>query len=742
MTSFFIDDGLASLHPIQLSSAIAQGAAGTIHHVIGEPGIVAKLYKNPNDLPEYEKKIAAMLASPPQLPAFSYKGRTYVQIAWPTATVRDGGGFRGFVMPEVNFQDSTELENILQKSVRQRKQLPEFYGARVLLAANLAALMAELHALGHYMIDMKPMNMRFYPQAWYMAILDTDGFSINGKHRLPAQQFSDEYIAPDAKGQKPEQLGLEQDLFALAVIIFRLLNNGVHPYQGVDTGNYPTTLQERIFAGLYTYGMRGHRDVKPARSSIHEYLEDDTRVLFDEAFRAGSSRPTAAQWRDHINGLINNKVLIKCPMDPKKHGHFSKGCGFCVLEQRLAVAGNAGTRAPSSTMRPVQTSGQILNALHTGTGQSAGSGAANSSAMLTAMPTSTTSSSPSRNRVSDFWIICAVIGGVVAFALTQLRNSETPFAQVIAKRDFDAPSQRDGPVTVPPSSEAGRASKPEAPTTATSRCAAALQHRNAVEGSGYEAVNGDSVNIRSGPTTDCPTIDANTIRPLMRRASVRILSTADDGWKEVETVGVDGKLVRGFVFGSLLAALPTAPLLTATATASTPQSQSLDEILLQRSVPTPAPTVTAPPATIAPSVTVRCNNSKGFIAPDGIEWDGSTLTNLREGTVIAGAVPYKQPSDGQRFYKGQLGGRTVFVKESDIDGINCDTRTWWTIPKPEQCPPGFVPEEGWLCHDRYGQKYAVGGGRAPPPPPNNRCPPGQGRHPVTGLCVPNFYTLH
>jgi hypothetical protein len=365
MTNLFFDDSSVR-RPIRLSSPIAQGAAGTIHHVIGEPGIVAKLYKDPKDLVEYQEKIAAMLAAPPNLQAFAYGGRTYVQIAWPIARVSDGrGDFLGFVMPEVDFTESTELENILQRSARQRKQLPEFYGARVLLAANLAALTAELHALGHYMIDMKPMNMRFYSRASYMAILDTDGFSINGVRRLPARQFSDEYIAPEARGKKPEQLGLEQDRFALAVIIFRLLNNGIHPYQGVDAGNHPTNLQERIFAGLYAYGLTAHRSVGPALPSIHQYFEGNTRALFDEAFQAKTSRPTAEEWRDHLNGLITNKILVKCRINPKDHAHFSMGCGLCALEQRMAGARAAASRIASTRSAPIQSSGNVLNTLST-----------------------------------------------------------------------------------------------------------------------------------------------------------------------------------------------------------------------------------------------------------------------------------------------------------------------------------------------------------------------------------------
>jgi hypothetical protein len=343
---------------VNLTPPIAQGAAGTIHRVVGEPGIVVKLYKDPKDLPAYNQKIESMLAARPNLPPFSYNGRTYVQIAWPLGKVCNGrGDFLGFVMPEVDIQASTELENVLQKAMRTRKGISEFYGTRVLLAANLAALMAELHALGHHMIDMKPINMRFYPHAWYMAILDTDGFSINGQCRLPGHQYSDEYIAPEARGKSPESLGLEQDLFALATIIFRLINNGLHPYQGIDLGNHPTTLQERIFAGLYAYGVRGHPAVRPAPSSIHQYLEDETRALFDRAFQISGSRPTSAEWRDHLNGLITNKVLVRCAADSKNHAHFSKGCGLCALSP-------SGSRA-SARQQPVQAPATVLNTLPT-----------------------------------------------------------------------------------------------------------------------------------------------------------------------------------------------------------------------------------------------------------------------------------------------------------------------------------------------------------------------------------------
>jgi hypothetical protein len=360
MAKFYIQNLGKDREPITLGMPIAQGAAGTIHRVSEREGTIAKLYKQGNNLSEYNEKICAMLAAPPSLPALSINGQHAVQIAWPTGPIVDGrGNFRGFVMPEVDFQTATELENILQKSMRRKKGLPEFYGVRVLLAANLASLTAELHAAEHFMIDMKPSNLRFYPDSLSMAIIDCDGFSINGHSRIPARQFSDEYIAPEARGKTPDQLGLTQDLFALAVIIFRLINNGIHPYQGIDLPDTtpPTTLQERIFSGLYAYGRQPHPIVAAVPASIHESFDDGTRELFDRAFAGTESRPTASEWKRHLNSLFEDGILVKCVIDPVNHAHFDKGCGLCnqqnAMRQRRAAIGTK-TQLQASALATLQ----------------------------------------------------------------------------------------------------------------------------------------------------------------------------------------------------------------------------------------------------------------------------------------------------------------------------------------------------------------------------------------------------
>lgn len=343
MTGFVYLDTAGS-RPVRIGKLLGEGAAGRVHALPELRGTAAKLYHGDADCRRHAAKIDWMLANPPDLPPALHGGLRYPQIAWPQAKLFDRAGrFVGFTMPEIDFARSTSLVNLLQKSSRRIEHLPEYYGYRVLVARNLASVFAELHRAGHHMIDMKPANLRFYPLVSWMAVVDTDGFSIAGGAggRIPADQVSDDYIAPESWQQKPEQLGVEQDRFALAVIVFQLLNNGVHPFSGAlapGAAGQATHLQARIQSGLYGYGLVPDARVQPAAASVHRMFRRSTREMFDRVFagRDPRARPTAEQWRDHLEELVER--LTPCAARPDMHAHFGQGCGFCGHEGRVAAA--------------------------------------------------------------------------------------------------------------------------------------------------------------------------------------------------------------------------------------------------------------------------------------------------------------------------------------------------------------------------------------------------------------------
>ncbi len=339
---------------LELGRLLGEGAAGKVYALPARPGVAAKLYHDDKARKADEAKIDAMLARPPQLPHAGHEGVDYPQIAWPEAKLYDAkGDFVGFLMPEIDFSRSTSLVNLLQKSSRRAEGISDYYGYRVLVARNLASVFAELHRAGHHMIDMKPANLRFYPTVSWMAVVDADGFSIAGKRkRIAAEQVSDEYIAPESWQKKPAELGEEQDLFGLAVIIFQLLNNGLHPFAGAaKAAGQPTDLQGRILAGLYSYALHPVSGASPGTASIHKTFRRSTRKLFDKAFLDPADRPTAVAWRDHLDGLVG--MLVPCEAKPLEHAHFGTGCGFCAHEARLLSAAIAKAKKADRRQRGV-----------------------------------------------------------------------------------------------------------------------------------------------------------------------------------------------------------------------------------------------------------------------------------------------------------------------------------------------------------------------------------------------------
>ena len=135
--------------------------------------------------------------------------------------------------------------------------------------------------------------------------------------------------------QDCEEMGEEQDKFALAVIIFKLLNNGIHPFSGTPrkTNHSPLTIQDRIAQNHYAYGAWADLYQAPHPYSIHDFFTKETLELFDRAFIKGQKRPTAQEWEKHLRKLIS--TLKPCK---KNHMHFyftPKGCGLCMVEEKF-----------------------------------------------------------------------------------------------------------------------------------------------------------------------------------------------------------------------------------------------------------------------------------------------------------------------------------------------------------------------------------------------------------------------
>jgi DNA-binding helix-hairpin-helix protein with protein kinase domain len=313
------------------------GAAGKIYRDNSHPKSVAKIYHDRNKSETNRKKLEAMLLNRPNIPTIPYKGKEYIQIAWPTALLEDEQGYCvGYLMPEIETKEAISLDHLMQKAVRQKLGLSERYIDRVFAAYNSTSVVAALHACKHYIVDLKPANVSIYKNTKLVALFDCDGFSICGERdaRYPAEYVSEEYIYPEGMQQTCQQMGEEQDKFALAVIIFRLLNEGIHPFSGMPRkDDAMLSIQERIAEYHYAYGIWPDAYQAPHPYSIHDYFDKTTMNMFERAFTKGNERPTALEWQTQLEFILKN--LKQCKKD-HNHAYFtSKGCGLCMVNEKI-----------------------------------------------------------------------------------------------------------------------------------------------------------------------------------------------------------------------------------------------------------------------------------------------------------------------------------------------------------------------------------------------------------------------
>ena len=342
-SSLTSDDGVL----FELGKRVQSGGAGSIYLLPKAPDKVAKIYHPGVELTRYEHKIRAMLQLRPDLPDVVEGNLRMPQMAWPQQILRDKQGrFRGFTMPLLHLEHTIELEYMLQERQARAAGLPVGLGARITLARNLSALIAKLHQKKHYVIDLKPVNVRFYRESLHLAMLDCDGFSIHDKEAyFPAPQYTPEYLAPEFHRQTLKRhTESAQDRFALAVIIFQLLNFGIHPFSGRPASDdVPTDVPRRIAGRYYAYGQTPHPEMHPNPASGHEQFPLDLRIMFDQAFgKNGAHRPAASKWAKVLTpyALKSSKRLVVCQANPEHQYFAGKKCAACIRAQHLSWTEN------------------------------------------------------------------------------------------------------------------------------------------------------------------------------------------------------------------------------------------------------------------------------------------------------------------------------------------------------------------------------------------------------------------
>lgn len=292
-------DATGARAPLVLSPVpFAGDAEVALHHVEGRPGIAARLYRREGDAALRRARLAAMVARPPEGSAF----------AWPTALVEDATGrCCGCLLADLGAGPHATLADDLTLGRATPAQ-------RLRLGRDLAAAVAELHRLGHAVIDLTPRRVLLRDSAdgdgshSSLMLTGLDSFSVQGPQRqcFPGTVRASPWLAPELLQDDTASVprtDYQQDRFALAVLLFQLLNHGLHPFQALSRDPArPLTLTDNVCRQRYAYGRQPHPEVTAEPASVHDSWDETTRALFEQAFTS-TDRPPASRWRDHLDAL-------------------------------------------------------------------------------------------------------------------------------------------------------------------------------------------------------------------------------------------------------------------------------------------------------------------------------------------------------------------------------------------------------------------------------------------------------
>jgi len=320
-----------------------KGAGGGVFSVPLSQEVVAVLHEDGSDPVARERRIEAMLKKPPALPDIVEDGLRFTRTDWPLATLHDRSRkFAGYLRSALDLTATSPLEHVLRERKARAEGLPTSLGAKINLAARLAVAITELHQLDHRVVYLSPANLRFYRQSLHVALMGSERFSIRASlERFAAspgpEGINAHYIAPEFQGKTiPAGKEEAQDRFALAVIVFQLLNYGIHPFDGLPTrDDVPEDIPARIAGNYYAYGPKQHPALEPDPDSGHLAMPKEFRAMFHRAFgNDGTARPPALDWAAWLQfySIPSNSRVVVCGVNPTHHHYAELPCAACARD--------------------------------------------------------------------------------------------------------------------------------------------------------------------------------------------------------------------------------------------------------------------------------------------------------------------------------------------------------------------------------------------------------------------------
>jgi serine/threonine protein kinase len=308
MTVYFTEDG----RTVVANVLLGKGGEANVYTVDNVALQAVKIYKTfPN--PETVKKITALAGM-----------RPVANSAWPIELVfvdKHCHQAAGYLMPMSSGLTWNNFNmEISRKNVTNYKLDSKFYHT---MLTTFATILDDFHAAGLVVGDINDSNI-LVGQGGACTLLDVDSIQVAGHLCTVARP---EFLAPDLQGVSLRDVtrAEKHDLFAMAVLFWQLVFNGVHSHQGAGRpSSIPERIKQRLSVGSSNYLP------PPFQRDIQELPP----AILDLFSRALNLKPTSSSaW---LYTLRNEKFGIEIFISDslrlvgtkKNHGSKPAGAGF------------------------------------------------------------------------------------------------------------------------------------------------------------------------------------------------------------------------------------------------------------------------------------------------------------------------------------------------------------------------------------------------------------------------------
>lgn len=323
-----------------------QGGEGAIYKQYdelghGDIGDLAKVFHEGKDKGK-EEKIKAMLSIPAPKPSTNF--------AWPKEILYDvnTGVFRGYVM--YLKYNKEELGRIATPDCKYRKEKGWLFYLNI--AKSLAQTVAGLHQINQVIGDLNDKNVLVDMETAQVTLIDNDSFHITSdSSTYRCCVGMGEYIAPEIQGVNFREAELptftsSTDNFSLAILIFKLLMNGLHPFTSTTIDEI--SIEENIRNGRSPFFLNENKGKSieppyaPPIDLIPSKLYRLFKLAFNDSLRSPQKRPTAQEFYDVLNELSVESNSEKCKIAEHVFPKGMPSCPWCYVEDKMHLLTSRG----------------------------------------------------------------------------------------------------------------------------------------------------------------------------------------------------------------------------------------------------------------------------------------------------------------------------------------------------------------------------------------------------------------